>query len=513
MKKQTFFNGVLILTLGAVISKVLGAVYRVPLTWILNAEGLGIYQLVFPIFSLILVISSTAVPTAISKMIALKAFSGESKRILKLSLIVFGCLSFLFSLALFFLSDSIAFLQGNAKASLSFKAISPSVLVVGIISCFRGYFQGKLNMIPTALSNILEQTFKLLFGLLGSFVFLRFGLEFGVCGAFLGITLGEMLTMSVLFIVYLRKREKSNLEEVSKYSTKQLLKKLLKISFPITLSNLILPLSLFLDSFLVINLLCEYGESLTRATILWGIESGIVGSIINLPSVLTLALATALVPNMSKNMKNANLRAKQSFFVCFSFVVPFFVLLLTMSSDIIAFLYGIELLEQEMASKLLMYGSGLVIFVALLQTQNAVLQGLGKLFVPVFAMFLGIISKTILILLLVPNPNIGIFGVQIAKYSFFVTAFVVNFVYLIKMKVFSIAQKNVIPVLISSVFMGLCGIALNGIYVQLWIYFWLPIKVFAGLFVYFMSYFWLTGENILKIIFKKILKKAIKRPK
>ena len=157
-------SGALVLSLGGLLTKVLGAFYRIPLTNLLGAEGIGIYQAVFPLYSLLLTASSTGVPNGIAKMISGGDVS-DGYSVLKSALTVFLPLGLIGSLVLLLLCKPISNLQGNGSAYIAYALISPSVILVSVISCFRGFFQGNLNMKPTAISQIIEQLIKLIFGL------------------------------------------------------------------------------------------------------------------------------------------------------------------------------------------------------------------------------------------------------------------------------------------------------------------------------------------------------------
>lgn len=144
MKKQTFLGGVVVLFLAGVIAKVLGAIYRVPLTWILGAEGLGIYQLVFPIFSLLMVLASAGMPTAISKVVAgymAKNDFNAVQKVLKVSIKLLSVVGLFFSIILAVSSYYIASLQGVPNSVWCYLAIAPSVLLVSVLSAFRDIFK------------------------------------------------------------------------------------------------------------------------------------------------------------------------------------------------------------------------------------------------------------------------------------------------------------------------------------------------------------------------------------
>lgn len=503
MKKQTFLNGVLILLFGSIIAKGLGAFYRIPLTWILGAEGLGIYQLVFPIFSLILVVSSTGMPTAISKMIAEKKDNiKEANKILKVSLITLLIIGTFFGLVLFFGAGLISNLQGNSLAKLSYIAIAPSVAFVAVISAFRGYFQGRMNMTPTSMSNIIEQFFKLIFGLSLAFLFLPQGLQFGVLGAILGVTLSEVVAMIYMLIVFAieKKKEKNIIQQnVAVSKTKDILKLLFKTAMPIVFVSIIIPLSLFVDSFLVVNLLNLSGQSVQQSTILWGIESGIVTSIVNLPVVLTLAVATAVVPSLVSDLQKRKERIKQSMLISQNISMPCAFGVLVLSPLILKFLYGGSFSntiidEFGTASSLLSASSFLIFFTSVLQTQNASLQGLGHLKVPAVNMTIAVVIKTVM-LLLTTIPSVNVFGVMIAKYAFFFVATMLNAVFLYKKGYMLSKKAEMLTTFVSSLTMALGLLVINNFNFNLSVYLLLPIEIFVGILIFAGSYICLSPNK------------------
>lgn len=169
MKKKGFIFGAVIVALGGFLSKLIGAFYRIPLTNLLGGEGIGLYQLIFPVYCILLDFSSVGVPTALSKLIAERRARGEEEEgthLLQASFRLLLLLGVTGSIALFCFSDLLANAQGNPLAAPSYRALAPAVFFVSAISCFRGYFQGKSRMFPTASSQVIEQVVKLGAGLL-----------------------------------------------------------------------------------------------------------------------------------------------------------------------------------------------------------------------------------------------------------------------------------------------------------------------------------------------------------
>ena len=187
-KKDKLFSGAIALAIGGFITKVIGALYRIPLTNLLGAEGIGIYQMVFPLYCLLLTVSSTGVPNGIAKLIA---EGNDAETTLKSALKLFIPIGIIGRLVMAIFSSKIATLQGNSLATKSYIFISPSVLAVSVISCFRGYYQGLIDMKPTAISQVLEQVIKLIFGLSLTYAF-RNNVAIGASMATLAVTLSEL---------------------------------------------------------------------------------------------------------------------------------------------------------------------------------------------------------------------------------------------------------------------------------------------------------------------------------
>ena len=166
--KSKLLYGALTISIGAFIAKVLGAFYRIPLTNIIGVESLGLYQMIFPLYCVLLTISSTGIPNSLAKLIA---EGNNPKSVLSTSLKIFTLLGGLGSIFMLVLGYPIAFLQGDFRAGLGYILLSPSVIIVSVLSCFRGYFQGQSNMKPTAISQVVEQFVKLCFGLILGYAF------------------------------------------------------------------------------------------------------------------------------------------------------------------------------------------------------------------------------------------------------------------------------------------------------------------------------------------------------
>ncbi len=463
MKKQNFIIGALFLTLASFFAKIIGAIYRIPLTNILGAEGLGLYQLIFPLYSVILVFCSTGVPNAIAKIIATKD-NDDCKTVLKLSLIFFTLLSIVFSIILILFSKQIAIMQGNSDIAIVYLGIAPAIIFVGILSVFRGFFQGKQNIVPTSLSLIVEQTFKLLFGLLFSKLLINKGVVYGALGAVIGVTISELFALIIIFIEFIFYYKK-NLVITSKHKSNIRISNILKIALPITFSSMIMPITLLIDSFLIVNLLKHIGYSVQDATNLYGILTGVVNSLINLPVVLSMSIATMAIPIISKlQYENKFVEVSQKSCTAFTLVlliaIPCVIIFYFFSYDIITFLFrnGLKIgsiNEFEVASKLLSIGSFSILFIAIVQISTTILQAINLSKIPIISLFIGCSIKIILTIVLVLIPNVNIYGAIISSLVCYLICSIINVgVLLKKVKIKLSYRYDIILPIIASVMMA-----------------------------------------------------------
>ncbi|MFA6331301.1 MAG: polysaccharide biosynthesis protein, partial [Clostridia bacterium] len=465
--KKTFIWGVLILSAGAFIAKVLGAIYRIPLTNIIGAEGIGLYQMVFPLYSLLLVASSAGIPTAISRLVAEKTAQNDNvgaKLVFKSALILMLLLSGIASIIIFFLSGTFARLQGNTSATMAYYVISPAVIFSAVIASFRGYFQGRQNMVPTSISMCIEQVVKVIFGLYFANLWLPMGIPYGVMGAVLGVTISEIVTSIIMAIQYFTyvKNEKVIFKKTktafhfSEY--KLAIIKVFKVALPITLGSLILPLTLLIDSMLIINILSSSGFTTQISTSLYGLETGVVNSLINFPAVISLSIATAIVPTLSSAIttgenNSVSIKTKLAIKIAWLIALPCFAGMLIFSDQIISVLYsgGLEntvIDEFLVAANLLKLSSISIIYIAFLQIFTATLQAYKKSYVPLVNLLIAVVLKVALNLILIPIPLINIQGAVIANIFCYFTACALNLLYLRKIIDLKINLKKfaIIPI-------------------------------------------------------------------
>lgn len=203
MKRHSFVISAIILTAGGFFAKAIGALYKIPLTNILGSSGIGLYYLVFPVYSLIITLSSGGISVAVATEVArcrkLRHRYNEQK-ILQVAVVISFVLSLVLTLVTIGLSGVVSQLQGNIGAKVGYVAIAPAIILSTLIATIRGYFQGIENMIPTTISLIIEQIVKLTSGLILAHKLAIYGINYAVLGAILGVTISEVVAMVIIVI-------------------------------------------------------------------------------------------------------------------------------------------------------------------------------------------------------------------------------------------------------------------------------------------------------------------------
>ncbi len=534
MKKnasRNIFIGASILAIAGILAKAIGAIYKIPLTNILGANGMGVYYLVFPFYSLLLVLCSSGIGTAVSTIIAKERAKKCRKNeiiIFKVALLYSLILSLIGALLMVVFSQQISVLQGNINAKLAYIAIAPALIFSSIIAIVRAFFQGLENMFPTSFSFIIEQIVKVVFGLYFSILFLDYGIEFSVFGAVLGVTISEFVSLLLLFINYLVFKKKNSFAYVDSnqpqqtYTFSSAFKLIFKYSMPATLSAIIIPITSFFDSFMVINLLIKGGFTSAVATSLYGLNNGIVTSLVNIPVILTASLSTAIVPNLSSMVVNEDKEQvcfKCSMFIKVAFLIslPCVIFLMLYSKDIIYLLYSrgldsIVINEFEFAYKLLIISSCTIIYYGFLQTFTAILQAINKPVLPLIALSIALIVRFILVFVLVSNSKINIFGVAISNIVFLTIASIIcllnvrKYIYL-KFGVYQMFLAPIFAITIASTI----SVILRELLLDTNIYIYFVLSAIVGVLFYFILIFLLKSfSKEEREVFPKFIKKSKK---
>lgn len=500
-KRDTYIKGASLLAGGMLIAKVIGAVYRIPLTNIIGAEGIGIYQLVFPVYALLLTLTGSGIPATLSRLIAEKKIQGDvdgAKRLFKIASLLFLIIGIIISLVLFLLAVPLGILQSNTKVINAYRIIAPAILFSTLIATFRGWFQGNMKMSPSAISHIIEQSVKLIAGLTFAYFLMPKGVEYAVYGAILAVVLSEIVTFIVLMFMFLFKHFRKNKYDnilfndvtFEKVNSKNFIKSLFAVMVPITLGSVMHPLLHFIDSILIINLLKNSGVSVIESTKQYGIFSGPVVSLVNLPVVMTLAFAIVAIPVVSSSRIKRNIneiRAKSAMSVKLTFAigVPCALALYALSNPIMSLLYP-RLTSDEiiLSSGLLKVMSVSIILLVITQIYTALLQAIDRAYTPFFVMIFAAAVKIIVMIVLI--NKIGIYGAPISSIIAFTISALLNIFFMNKWigkndKLF----KNISTILLSGVIMGLTVILI--VYSDLGKLWTLILGIVVGILIYGLS--------------------------
>ncbi|MBO4251766.1 MAG: polysaccharide biosynthesis protein [Clostridia bacterium] len=437
---KKILSGALILGMAAVVSKLLGAIYRIPLTKIIGGTGLGLYQMVFPVYTLLLDFSGASVPNAVAKIIS--SYNGVDKeeyarKILKTSLLFFSLLGALFAAITAVFSDNIAVAQGNADASLAYVFLSPAVFFVCLICCFRGYFQGFVIMSYTAVSQITEQFVKLAAGLSVASFFMS-DIKKAVAGATFAITLSEFVSLVFMVIVYVMHKKKRGYLSVAldKKTFTLSLKKIFFYAVPITLTGVTIPLSKVIDSFLIVNLMSGRVEN---PTALYGLFSGVAATVVGLPVAVCYGISAVVIPVISSvKPEDKNKNALKAILLTAAVSVPCTIFCALFAPLIIRVLFGyLGETEKAVSVNLLRLCSPCVALLSILQTVNGVLIGKDSPVKPIVGMMFGVAIKTVIEIFTLSDPRIGVYGAGVGAIACYFVANLVNL-----SMVFSVRRKR-----------------------------------------------------------------------
>ena len=482
-EEHNFLKGAFILSIAAIVVKILGAIYRIPLSNLIKSEGMGYFQTAYPYYTLLLTVSTAGFPVAIAKLISEKRSEGDYRgahKVFKLALVSLTAFGLVTSIYLFFDARRIVENIGNPKAYYALVALAPALVFVPIMSVFRGYFQGSQNMVPTAISQMSEQFLRVFSGLLLTYLLLDKGIAEAAGGASFGATAGAIAGTVSIVIVYLKKKEEINREIetsiiVEEESNREIMANLLKIAIPITLGAAILPIMDYIDLKIVIKKLQTINFTEAEANELYGNFKGMAQTLINLPQVFAVALSMSLVPAISNSVAKGDRAGTKKIIssgmkVTLLIGLPSAFGLFILARPIIGLLYYKNTMETIISTgnilKVLSMG---VIFLTLVQSLAAILQGLGKPLIPAVNLLLGAVVKAILTFTLTGIPSINIYGAAFSTVIAFAIAAILDIIAIISYTGFKldfnyILRKPLISALgmgvavkLSHMFLGLTG--------------------------------------------------------
>ena len=466
-KKQNFLQGAFVLTAATIIVKIIGAVFKIPLMNIIGGIGFGYYNTAYQVFNPLYSLATAGMPVAVARMVSESVVMGryrDVRRILNIAMycfIVTGTVGSLFMLfGSRFLAEDVI---NNPGGVYAIAVLSPAVFFFCIMSAYRGYYEGLRNMYPTAVSQVTEAVVKLVFGLgmatlslqLGMKQFEEKGTIFGqpapagttmdeavlammpyvASAAIAGVMLSTMCGMIYLMVRHRRVGDGISEEELFEAPVaapaRLLFKKLLRIAIPICLSAMAMNLTSLIDLVSLINRIA-YAVRLAPDTVLgmyegnlsagltldgipnylYGVYSGMPQTMFNLVPAITIALATAALPNVASTWANNRRRIKRSVDMVLKtttlLAIPAGLGLSVMSREILELIYPKRIMEVNIAAPMLEVMGIAVIFVSIVLPANSILQGIGKENLPVMFMLVGAAFKLVMNYVFVGIPEMNI---------------------------------------------------------------------------------------------------------
>ena len=424
MKHAKFLKSAAIMTVGFVLAKAIGAFYRISLTGILGSYGMGLYQMAYPLFLLFLTCTSVGIPSALSRVIAAESAQGrETTGQMKTALRLFALVGLVGSALMGIVAVFMSRLQQEENLTACYLALSPSVFLCALVSVLRGYFQGKNNMLPTAASEVVEQAVKAGFGFAAAQA--AASPVGGAVLALAGVSISELVALIILVQRYRGERRVKSLRKVRAYS-------LLSAVLPVMAAASLLPLSRTIDSVVVVRLMAHYTG---RAVALYGLFTGGVMSLVDLPASLTGGFVAAAIPLVSSSSSKGDSEAAKknaalALLLTFALSVPCALVLFFGASPIVRLLYA-NLSKEDLATviSLVRLSSVSAVSLSAVNTLAACLTGMGRAKHAATAMFAAISVKLVLQILLVSRPTLSVGGAAIASNVCYLVAFFLDSLY------------------------------------------------------------------------------------
>lgn len=480
-------KGALILAVANFIVKVIGAVFKIPLYELIGKEGSGLFNVAYQIYTFMFIIATAGFPTAVSKMVAEAKARGDERgerKIFESAAILLGTIGVCGTAVLYLFSDELAGMLGNGDAAFCIKIIAPTIFFTSIVSAYRGYFQGRQNMYPTAASEVIEAVSKLAVGIVFALFFTGMAIDgsldkmvdlaartvrsatertqLAASGAIMGVTMGSVMSLILMIAVYgivRRKNRIAIIDTAPQRSRRNILKELVSIAIPITIGASVSSLTSLVDLATVMNRLVvnpavfdKYGFLFEKGTefakeaaqmgwsgiellekkanTLYGMYTGQAQTMFNLPLTIIVALSMSAVPAISsaiasREKSEAKNITESLIKITILFAMPCAIGLSMLSEGILGLLYS-----DADAFMLLQKLAVAIIFVSIVQVTNAVLQAYGKVYYPVFSMIAGGVVKVLMNYTFI--PVLGIDGAPVATIVCYGIIAVINIICIVR---------------------------------------------------------------------------------
>ena len=470
-KKNTFYGGAVVLAVGSIIVKLIGALYKIPLGNILSNESYTNFNTAYSVYNLFLMISTAGLPVALSKTISEASTLGrrnQINRIFRVAMTTFTVLGVLTFLVMSLFGSQLAVMMGDDSAVYCIWALAPSALCVCIMSAFRGYYQGHGNMVPTAISQIIEALFKLIIGLALAYMVLQVvtggkaqAQRLAAAGAIFGVSIGSIVGLVFLIVRFSRDRRKDagNVSHEIPDASRDIFSRLIKLAIPITLGSAAISIVTIIDTKVVLSLLRKMyedlpelvsAEALAQANEAGGVSpalfmaQGLKGiydkcmAIYNLPSQLMVAITASVIPAVSaclakKDRLAASRTSESALHIGVMLALPMGIGIWSLAAPIVDLLFPGKM-SLDVAGPIMAVLGVASIFVCIMLICNSILQAYGLVNLPVITVVIGGIIKIVVNYILVGNYEINIKGAPVGTLCCFAAVAILDLI-IIKIRV------------------------------------------------------------------------------
>lgn len=467
-----------ILAVASIVSKLIGMLYNIPFANILSTEGNGYYGAAQTVYALVLLIATFSIPAAVSKIMAERIEKGEYRNVKRifngamLYVLVVGGIAAIFTYVC-------APLFVTKNAVLSLRILAPTIFLSGFLSVYRGYFQAYGNMVPTSISQIVEQIFNAVVSIVAALVFMQWAeaigygdemAKYGAAGGTVGT--GAAVVAGLCYMFFLFRSEKKELKEkmsedttASLMSYKEVVKLLLLIATPIIFSSFIYNVNVTLDMTIYQKMLEHMGMSGEVIDGQYGLYSRMYLVLANVPIAMAAAVASAVIPSVSSayaadNKAECNCKISQSMQLTMVLTVPCAVGFAVLGKPIVRLVYySLSVEDTYTVAVLLLLGGVSIILYGISSVLNGVLQGIGKVNVPVMSSAVALVLHVFLLVPLIGVVKLGIYSLILATAFYAVIVVFINYHYIKKYLNFKLEWRQTVWLpIVSSIIMGIAAI-------------------------------------------------------
>lgn len=466
-KKQNFLQGTALLAMATAIVKVIGALYKIPLNAIIGEQGFGYFNTAYDIYNVLLMISTAGLPVAMSRMISQASSLGhynQVRRIYRTARGIFLGLGITGSLLMTVFCRQLAQFQNQPDAWAAIGCLGPSVLLLCIMSTYRGFFQGQSNMLPTSVSQVLEAAAKLIVGMIAALAILKMtgSIPLAAGGAILGVTVSCLVSAFYLFACFRKSYTALPQTREEPRSYGDTARGLLMIAIPITIGSAGLQLLTMLETKIYMGQLLGLGYTQAAADTMRGIY-GMTLTIFNMPCAFITPITISIIPAITAQLTLCNdLEAKateeSAARITGLIAMPCAFGLGLMAEPVTALLGRYSGENLVLATKLMAILGFSIMFNAVVLVTTAIMQAHGHAGRPVMNMLLGGVLKLAAVFILTGNPNIGIVGTPVGTLLCYVAIAALN-IY----SIHTLLEHP--PAIVKNLARPFCAAAIMGIFV------------------------------------------------